>query len=277
VAADPLLPQKEVRGFLLFRRLMRRRLVAALRRPFVVSTCRMGWSLRHARTASRTRPSILITWYRAVRAGSAAGKPDACLLLVQSVEGRQGCAGEPVSRFCRRVAAAILAVADAGVVEQHIRWRAVMKIAAHANPVRRPTPSFMLRASLEDIEREGNYEHLWTKRVGEDRFELCCIPFFAYDLALGDVVRADAGTGWVLQSVEKRSGNGVVRVAVKRREDVDAIHLRLHDLLGKLEYLHEWFAPGYVAVSLEPGRSHAEFFGDLAALGDAVEVERILV
>lgn len=152
-----------------------------------------------------------------------------------------------------------------------------MKIATHANPVRRPTPSFMLRASLADIEGEDNYEQLWTKRVGEDRFEVCCIPFFAYDLALGDVVRADAETRYVIQSVERRSGNGVVRVAVKRREDVEAMHLRLHDLLGKLEYLHEWFAPGYVAVSLEPGRSHDEFFTGLAALGDDVEVERILI
>ncbi len=150
------------------------------------------------------------------------------------------------------------------------------KIAAHANPVRRPVPSFMLRVSLDDVEGEDNFEQLWTKRVGDDRFEVCCIPFFAYDLALGDVVRADAGTGYVIRSVEQRSGNGVVRVAVGRREDVDAMHLRLHDLLGKLEYLHEWFAPGYVAVSLEPGRSHDEFFAGLAELGDAVEVERIL-
>jgi len=153
----------------------------------------------------------------------------------------------------------------------------VMKIATHANPVRRPVPSFMLRASLDDIEGGDNYEQLWTKRVGEDRFEVCCIPFFAYGLALGDVVRADAGSGYLIQSVAERSGNGVVRVAVKRREDVDAMHLRIHDLLGKLEYLHEWFAPGYVAVSLEAGRSHDEFFAGLAALGDSVEVERIMI
>lgn len=76
------------------------------------------------------------------------------------------------------------------------------KIATHANPVRRPVPSFMLRALLDDIEGRDNYEQLRTKRVGEDRFEVCCIPFFAYDLALGDVVRADAETGYVIRSVE---------------------------------------------------------------------------
>lgn len=152
------------------------------------------------------------------------------------------------------------------------------KIATHPNPVYRPAPSFMLRAALEDVGGGGdNFEQLWTKRVGEDRFELSCIPFFAYDMALGDVVRADASTGYVIQAVEQRSGNGVVRVAVKRRQDVEAVHLQLHDLLGRLEYLCEWFDPGYVAVSLEPGRSHDEFFAGLAELGDAVEIERILI
>ena len=52
---------------------------------------------------------------------------------------------------------------------------------------------------------------------------------------------------------------------------------RFHDLLGRLEYLCEWFAPGYVAVSVEPGRSHEEFFAGLTELGDTVEVERILI
>ncbi|UKA62759.1 DUF4265 domain-containing protein [Arthrobacter sp. FW306-04-A] len=151
------------------------------------------------------------------------------------------------------------------------------RIATHPTPVRRAVPSFMLRAVVDDVGGGDSFEQLWTERVGDDRFELSCIPFFAYDMALGDVVRAEAATGYVIQSVVQRSGNGVVRVAVKRPEDVDAVHLRLHDLLGRLEYLCEWFAPGYVAISLEPGRSHEEFFTGLAELGESVEIERVLV
>lgn len=150
-------------------------------------------------------------------------------------------------------------------------------IATHPNPVRRAAPSFMLHAAVDDVGGGDSFEQLWTKRVGDDRFELCCIPFFAYDMALGDVVRAEAATGYVIQSVVQRSGNGVVRVAVKRPENVNAVHLRLHDLLGRLEYLCEWFAPGYVAISLEPGRSHEEFFTGLAELGESVEIERVLI
>lgn len=150
-------------------------------------------------------------------------------------------------------------------------------IASHPNPVNRPRPNFMLRAALDDLGDGDNFEQLWTKRVGEDLFEICCIPFFVYDLALGDVVQASADSGYVVRSVARRSGNGVVRVAIKCPDDVEAVHLRHHDLLGRLEYVREWFAPGYVAVSMEPGRSHEEFFDGLAALGDSVEVERVLV
>jgi hypothetical protein len=135
----------------------------------------------------------------------------------------------------------------------------------------------MLRAVVDDVGGGDSFEQLWTKRVGDDRFELCCIPFFAYDMALGDIVRAEAATGYVIQSVAQRSGNGVVRVAVKRIEDVNAVHPHLHDLLSRLAYLCEWFSPGYVAVSLEPGRSHEDLFAGLAEFGQSVEIEQILI
>jgi len=151
------------------------------------------------------------------------------------------------------------------------------KIASHPNPVNRPRPSFMLRAALDDVGKGENFEQLWSKRVDGDLFEICCIPFFAYDLALGDVVQAGAEAGYVIGRVVRRSGNGVVRVAVKRPEDVEAVHPRLHDLIGRLEYLCEWFAPGYVAISVEPGRSHQELLDGLAGFGDTIEIERILV
>lgn len=134
----------------------------------------------------------------------------------------------------------------------------------------------ILLAASSFFARELDFEQLWTKRLDEDRFEVCCVPFFAYDLALGDVVRADADTGYVIQSVETRSGNGVARVAVKRAEEAEAVHSGIHDLLQRLHYLHEWFAPGYVAINLDAGRSHDDLFEGLATFGDVIEVERIL-
>ena len=59
---------RQGQGYLLVRRLMRRHPLAALLRQSVVSTSRTEQNLRQARTASRTRLSILITRFRAVRA-----------------------------------------------------------------------------------------------------------------------------------------------------------------------------------------------------------------
>lgn len=151
------------------------------------------------------------------------------------------------------------------------------KFAAHANPVKRPRRSVMLRAIVDDVGPGENFEQLWSKRVGDDLFEICCIPFFVYDIALGDVVQADPESGHVIRSVVRRSGNGVARVAVKRREDIEALHEDLHGLTARLGYLCEWFAPGYFAINLEPGRSHDLLFEELDRFGEPVEVERILI
>lgn len=135
----------------------------------------------------------------------------------------------------------------------------------------------MLWAEVDDVGDGDNVEQLWTKRVGTHEFELCCIPFFAYDLALGDVVHANESSGWVIQSVVRRSGNGVVRVAVTDRSEEKTLHVPLHDLLGRLDYLCEWFTPGYVAVNIEPQRDHDELLGALTEFGSAIEFERILM
>jgi hypothetical protein len=134
----------------------------------------------------------------------------------------------------------------------------------------------MLMAALEDVGEGENFEQLWTRRVADDLFELCCIPFFAYGMALGDVVRAEASSGYVVQEVLRRSGNGVARVAITRRDSEHEVHAKVHDLLGRLEYLCEWYETGYVAVSLDNAFPHDELFVGLAALGDAVAVERLL-
>ena len=34
-------------------------------------------------------------------------------------------------------------------------------------------------------------EQLWARRVGDRQFQVCCIPFASYELALGDVVETD--------------------------------------------------------------------------------------
>ena len=68
-------------------------------------------------------------------------------------------------------------------------------------------------------------------------------------------------------------GTGVARAAVVDPDDEEPIHARLHDLIGRLEYAHERFAHGYVAIDLAPATSHEPLRTGLTALGNAAEIE----
>jgi hypothetical protein len=57
--------------------------------------------------------------------------------------------------------------------------------STHLAPVWRDRANFIINAPLIEANR---FEQLWSRRMGENQFEICCIPFFLYDLALGDIV-----------------------------------------------------------------------------------------
>jgi hypothetical protein len=65
-------------------------------------------------------------------------------------------------------------------------------------------------------------------------------------------------------------------VAVVAGEDIEGAHSRIHDLLHRLQYLHEWFVPGCAAVLLAAGQSNDELFAYLDGMGGVVQVERFL-
>jgi hypothetical protein len=76
----------------------------------------------------------------------------------------------------------------------------------HNNPVWRQKADFIIHAPLEEADR---FEQLWARKIGSYRFELCCIPAYAYNLALGDiVVTGRAGDSeYVVQHVDIQSGH----------------------------------------------------------------------
>jgi hypothetical protein len=64
-------------------------------------------------------------------------------------------------------------------------------VAVHADPVWRARSNFVFRVPIEGEGEERHWEQLWWDRLGDARFVLCCIPFFAYGLSLGDEVVVD--------------------------------------------------------------------------------------
>lgn len=86
--------------------------------------------------------------------------------------------------------------------------------ALHLEPIWRNRSDSVVVAELGEFGKPNQVEHLWARWVGQDEYEICCIPFFVYDLSLGDVVQArpDRGHGRLITGVRGRSGHVTFRL-----------------------------------------------------------------
>jgi hypothetical protein len=130
------------------------------------------------------------------------------------------------------------------------------KDAVHLAPVWRDRANFVIGAPLPE---PGRAEQLWTRQVGDQRFEICCIPFFLFDVALGDIVETDAG--YDLVRVVEPSGRFVFRVwfggSFHPREAVA-------EELSELGALLEWSSANLLAVDAADA-DHAQVIADYLA------------
>lgn len=119
------------------------------------------------------------------------------------------------------------------------------QIATHENPVWRNKANFIIHAGIE----QERLEQLWVRRLGENRFSVCCIPFFVYDLALGDEIETAPGKGkqYLLHRVVKPSRHYTFRVWFGHSSDA-AIRQRVESEAKQLDCLHEWFSRNLMAL-----------------------------
>ncbi|GAA1246213.1 hypothetical protein GCM10009633_19240 [Janibacter melonis] len=135
----------------------------------------------------------------------------------------------------------------------------VGKYALHEHPVWRDRSNYIVQAPLnieDDLETELEFEQLWTRQIDDSHFELCCIPFFLYDVALGDVL--EVSEEGVVRRVKSTSGRYVFRVWLGDdgypRSKVEA------DLIS-LGSLTEWASNDLLAVDAR-NLSHAQEVAD---------------
>jgi hypothetical protein len=103
-------------------------------------------------------------------------------------------------------------------------------------------------------------ESMWAVDLGEDLYELRNVPFYAYDLNFGDVVRATADSSELkpeVRSVERRSGNRTLRVFFKKSVEKPRT-LKLLESLKPLLVSFEGVSEFYFALDLEPESDIAE-------------------
>lgn len=117
----------------------------------------------------------------------------------------------------------------------------------HSEPVWRELSNFIVNAELGEEDLPRRFEQLWARQLGEDRFEICCIPFFLFDVALGDLVEtAPKGSRkYVLDRVVEQSGRCVFRVWFG-----ESFHPRdeVAEKLTALGALLEWSSVNLLAV-----------------------------
>ena len=68
-------------------------------------------------------------------------------------------------------------------------------------------------ARVDDPKNEIAKEQLWTRKIDAFRFEICCIPFFIYNLSLGDEV--DTDDNFTVKNIARPSGQYTFRVWAK--------------------------------------------------------------
>jgi Domain of unknown function (DUF4265) len=117
----------------------------------------------------------------------------------------------------------------------------------HEQPVWRDRSDFIINAELPEKDQPQRFEQLFARQLDDDRFEVCCIPFFVYNIALGDIVyTAPKGNRkYVVAGVAEPSGRYVFRVwfgdsFIPRDEISDKI-----EALGSLV---EWSSRNLLAV-----------------------------
>jgi len=136
--------------------------------------------------------------------------------------------------------------------------------ATHTEPVWREKANFIINVELAPNETSKQFEQLWARQLSDDEFEVCCIPFFVYDLALGDVVKtAPKGERrYIVDRVVKPSGRYTFRVWFGK-----SFHPRdeIVDEIQRLGSLVEWSSANMVAVdAVDAEHAHrvADFLWD---------------
>lgn len=145
------------------------------------------------------------------------------------------------------------------------------EIATHNQPAHRADANFLIFADLSRDGMPGRWEQLWAHQLGEYEFRLCCIPFFAYGLALGDRVVTSPANGkrYVIQSVATKSGHVAYRIWFGHAENADELRDLVEQYLGSKGWPFEWSSDNLLAVDISSGQEEADLRSFVSRYADS--------
>ena len=140
-------------------------------------------------------------------------------------------------------------------------------IAVHATPAWRAKANFLIKCDLSRCGMSGRSEQLWARKIDSNRFEVCCIPFFTYGIALGDTVQTDED--YLILKVIHTVGHKTLRVAISNPNRIDQIHQAILEHLDRIGSVYESYSCGYVAVDFETQIQEIAIVDFLAGYADS--------
>jgi hypothetical protein len=124
----------------------------------------------------------------------------------------------------------------------------------HLNPIWRDKANFIIGASVPPLEESPNtevWEQLWARMIKSNKFEICCIPFFSYGLALGDEVETDQF--FMIKRVSKKSGNTTLRIWFDEKLSAEQKDEFISNI-GESKCLQEWYSENFLGLSSDSFR-----------------------
>lgn len=121
--------------------------------------------------------------------------------------------------------------------------------AIHLNPIWRDKADFIFTTYLGCENGNNEWEQLWGRKIKDYTFIICCIPFFAESLSLGDEVETD--TNFIVQKIIKKGLQITFRIWLKGHKD--HIIAKLIDDLLKFNVFIEPYSKNLIAISASTG------------------------
>jgi hypothetical protein len=130
-----------------------------------------------------------------------------------------------------------------------------VKFIVHEEPALRADSNYIARIDLRPFGFDDEVEQVWLQRTADGMAVLCCIPFRAYGIALGDSVSI-APDSYVTE-VTARSGRRVLRALIVEPDPADAAaELERHIVRAELRF--EWSGGRHVAIDVPQGVQPSE-------------------
>ncbi|WP_329557472.1 DUF4265 domain-containing protein [Streptomyces sp. NBC_00696] len=120
---------------------------------------------------------------------------------------------------------------------------------SHEEPAWRGEEHYMAMVDLAQFDLPGMREQIWLREIDKaGEYEVCCIPFYAYGMALGDVV--SKGESDTVGPSIRKSGRRALRVLFTAPRPLADSRLSLRRALDSVGLMSEWNGDRQVAIDV---------------------------